>query len=344
MKSSLLKLGLASVIAFGAVTTSQAATKLDMATPWGGGIMLEYVARGAAANMELFTSNNVKVEVFPGGTLGKALKVTDTVKKGVAQIGHNWSGYDWGVDKTAILFGGFAGSMSWDKMMHWTFRGGGKEMWMDWRMAEFGVAAVPCGSAPRELFAHSHKPIRSLEDYKGMKVRTAGAWAEIAQKLGASTVILAGAEVYPALERKVVDAIEWGTPTHNIVMGFEKVAKYIVVPGVHQPIAMHECAVNKKVWDGMSDMVKKQITAGGKMMTWDLYMKLGHDDAPNWMKYVNSKKNEIIDLPQSFKDAAKKATDEWAEETGKKANDWFKKIWASQNAYKDAWSQAHRYR
>ena len=49
--------------------------------------MLEYVARGAAANMELFTSNNVKVEVFPGGTLGKALKVTDTVKKGVAQIG-----------------------------------------------------------------------------------------------------------------------------------------------------------------------------------------------------------------------------------------------------------------
>jgi TRAP-type mannitol/chloroaromatic compound transport system substrate-binding protein len=28
-------------------------------------------------------------------------------------------------------------------------------------------------------------------------------------------------------------------------MGFEKVAKYIVVPGVHQPIAMHECAVNK---------------------------------------------------------------------------------------------------
>mgnify|MGYP003314234405 FL=1 len=91
MKSSLLKLGLASVIGFGAVTTSQAATKLDMATPWGGGIMLEYVARGAAANMELFTSNNVKVEVFPGGTLGKALKVTDTVKKGVAQIGHNLS-------------------------------------------------------------------------------------------------------------------------------------------------------------------------------------------------------------------------------------------------------------
>ena len=52
----------------------------------------------------------------------------------------------------------------------------------------------------------------------------------------------------------------------------------------------------------------------------------------------------IIKKVESKKDAEKKATDEWAEETGKKANDWFRKVWASQNAYKDAWSQAHRYR
>ena len=49
MKSNLLKIGLAGLLGLGAVSTSQAATKLDMATPWGGGVMLEYVARGAAA-------------------------------------------------------------------------------------------------------------------------------------------------------------------------------------------------------------------------------------------------------------------------------------------------------
>ncbi|MCH2394650.1 MAG: C4-dicarboxylate ABC transporter substrate-binding protein, partial [Oceanibaculum sp.] len=59
---------------------------------------------------------------------------------------------------------------------------------------------------------HSHKPVRTLEDYKGMKVRTSGAWAEIATELGASTVVMAGSEVFPALERKVVDGIEWGGP------------------------------------------------------------------------------------------------------------------------------------
>ena len=41
MKSNLLKIGLAGLLGLGAVSTSQAATKIDMATPWGGGVMLE---------------------------------------------------------------------------------------------------------------------------------------------------------------------------------------------------------------------------------------------------------------------------------------------------------------
>ena len=343
MKSNLLKITLAGLLGLGAVGTAQAQQKLDMATPWGGGVMLEYAARGSAKNMEMTTNNTMKIELSPGGTLGKALKVTDTVAKGVAHMSHNWPGYDWGVDKTAILFGGFAGSMEWDKMMHWVFKGGGQEMMMEWRLEKFNVAAIPCGSAPRELFLHSHKAVRTLEDYKGMKVRTAGAWAEIAQKLGASTVILAGAEVYPALERKVVDGIEWGTPTHNIAAGFEKVAKYIIVPGVHQPIAMHECEFNKKTWDGFTDLRKTQLKAAGQLMTWDFYMDLGNSDAPNWMIYANSKKNEIIDLPQEFKDAAKNATDEWVAEQDQ-SNEWFVKVWKSQVDYAGLWSQAHRYR
>ncbi len=343
MKSKLLTIGLAGLLGLGAVGTAQGQQKLDMATPWGGGVMLDYAARGAAKYMETTSNNTFKIEVYPSGTLGKALKVTDTVSKGVAHTSHNWPGYDWGVDKTAILFGGFAGTMEWDKMMHWVFKGGGQEMMMEWRLEKFGVASVPCGSAPRELFLHSHKAVRSLEDYKGMKVRTAGAWAEIAQKLGASTVILAGAEVYPALERKVVDGIEWGTPTHNIAAGFEKVAKYIIVPGVHQPIAMHECEFTKSVWDGFSDLQKTQLKLAGQLITWDLYLDLGHSDAPNWQTYASNKNNEVIDLPKEFIDAAKKATDEWVAEQDQ-SNEWFVKVWKAQQDYANVWSQAHRYR
>ena len=44
--------------------------------------------------------------------MGKALKVTDTVKSNVAQAGHNWMGYDWGIDKATVVFAGMAGGLN----------------------------------------------------------------------------------------------------------------------------------------------------------------------------------------------------------------------------------------
>jgi TRAP-type mannitol/chloroaromatic compound transport system substrate-binding protein len=336
----------AAVLATGTFTASapaSAAENWSMATPWGGGPLLEYLAKGIGNEIELLTNNEIKIEVFPGGTLGKALKVTDTVKKGVAKIGHNWAGYDWGVDRTSVLFGGFSGTMPWEQMVHWYLRGGGQELLMQWRMEKFGVAAVPCGSQPPEIFLHSHKRVASLDDYKGMKVRTSGAWAEIATTLGASTVILPGSEVYPALERKVVDGIEWGTPFQNQSAGYEKIAKYIVVPGIHQPSAWHECLINKSAWDKLDERTQKLIQRAGQTWLFNFWLETGHRDAAVWQDFKKSSNNEIVDLDAGFKAAAKKATADWAAKQGE-GNEWFKKVWEHQQAYAATWSEADRYR
>ena len=328
---------------FAAATLPASAENWSMATPWGGGPLLEYNAKGNAKDIEFLSNNKYKIEVFPGGTLGKALKVTESVKKGVAQIGHNWAGYDWGIDRTAVLFGGFSGTMPHEKMTHWYFRGGGAELLMEWRLAKFNVASVPCGSQPPEVFLHSHKKVASIADYKGIKVRTSGAWAEIAQTMGAATVILPGSEVYPALERKVVDGIEWGTPFMNESAGYEKIAKYIVVPGIHQPSAFHECQVNKRVWDKLSDRDKKIIKYAGERMFFNFWMEVGHRDAPAFKNFLKQSGNEIVDLDADFKKQAKAATEAWAAKQGE-GNEWFKKVWEHQKAYAAQWSDSNRYR
>ena len=51
---------------------------------------------------------------------------------------------------------------------------------------KFGVIAFPCGIRPPEAFAHSHKPICSLDDFKGFKLRTVGAWCQIFLDSGAA--------------------------------------------------------------------------------------------------------------------------------------------------------------
>ena len=69
------------------------------------GVFLED-ANTYAGLVETMTNGDIKVNVFAPGMLGKDLKVTDIVKSGVAQVGHNWMGYDWGVDKATVIFGG----------------------------------------------------------------------------------------------------------------------------------------------------------------------------------------------------------------------------------------------
>ena len=70
---------------------------------------------------------------------------------------------------------------------------------------------MPLFARTAEAFLHSRKPVRTMEDLKGLKLRTAGAWLEISKSLGAASVTTPGPETYPMLERGAIDATEWGT-------------------------------------------------------------------------------------------------------------------------------------
>ena len=59
------------VAGLGASSLPASAEQWSMATPWGGGPLLEYNAKGIAKEIEFLTNGEIKVEVFPGGTLGK---------------------------------------------------------------------------------------------------------------------------------------------------------------------------------------------------------------------------------------------------------------------------------
>ena len=180
---------------------------IRMATAWSGGPHLELFAKGFASKVEKLTGGKVRFQVFAGGTIGSPLKITETVQKKIAPAGHTWSGYDLGVDKTSVLFGGYPGTPGAEGLLHWLYNGGGAELWEQWRMEKFGIVGMPCGGHSDEIHMHSKKPVRKIEDIKGLKWRTSGAAAEIGASLGASTVILAGGDVYPALEHDLVAAI-----------------------------------------------------------------------------------------------------------------------------------------
>lgn len=325
MKLKTLVVG--AVAAAGMAVTSSAGyaqkANWSMATPWGGGVFLEE-AKNFTEMVKEFTEGRVNITVFPAGTLGKALKVTDSVKSGVAQAGHNWMGYDWGIDKTTVIFGGYVGGLNEEEYFLWLYRAGGVELWEKYRMEKFGVVSIPCGIFPAEVFLHSKKKVTNLADYKGIKQRTAGAWAEVGGSLGATTVILPGAEVYAALERGVIDATEWSGPSANEPVGFHKIAKYIIFPGIHQPGATQECEFNKAAWDKISPRDQKAIRTAGRLHTFDSWTGHAYKDLGAYRRFEKSG-NTMLRLEQSFIDTAQKAGNDWADKVAA-ANPTFKEI------------------
>ncbi len=302
---------------------ASAAEQWSMATSWGGGPFLKKDAEGFAKLVDIMTDGSIKIQVFPGGTLGKALKVSDTVKSGVAETGHTWMGYDWGVDKATVIFAGMAGGLQPEELMLWLFQGGGAELQFEYRMDKFGVASIPCGIFPTEIFLHSKKRIQNLDDFKGLKMRTAGAWAEIAGNMGASTVILPGAEVYAALERGVIDATEWSSPSVNLPSGFHKIAKYVITPGIHQPAAVQECVFNKQAWDGISDRERELLKLAGKVNTLDSWSRYAYNDIAA-LAEMKANGNEFVELSPEFIKAGEAAAAKWSDQQAA-TNPWFKR-------------------
>ena len=340
--------GLSTALALAAGTLAFSASagaqehSFKMATGWGGGPLMEIGAQAFADKVAELSDGRIEIEVFPGGTLGPALKVSETVQQGVADMGHTWIGYDWGIDPTAVLFGGFAGSFDTERMLHWLYRDGGADLQAEWRDEKFNLVSMPLFIRTSEVFLHARKPVRSLDDIDGLKLRTAGAWLEISRGMGAAPVTMPGGDVYPALERGTIDATEWGTLWENVSPGFHRVTKYVIIPGVHQPTAPFELVINKDAWNSLSEADQQIIRDAAFMTTMSSWLTIGQEDAKA-IQFFREQGNEIIELDAEVQYAAREAGLAWAEEKAAD-NAWFARVLDSQKSFTDLWSGANKYR
>jgi TRAP-type mannitol/chloroaromatic compound transport system substrate-binding protein len=125
--------------------------------------------------------------------------------------------------------------------------------------AGFHVHVIPCGIIAPESSGWFDKPIKSVKDLKGLKMRFYGLGGKAMQKLGVSVSLLPGGEIFPALEKKAIDATEFSMPAIDARLGFYKVVKNNYFPGWHQQATLFELLINKNVWNGLSESQKMII-------------------------------------------------------------------------------------
>lgn len=309
-----------------------------MATPVPAGtLMYEYFTVLFTKHVKNLSNGRLIINPYAGGALGPALKVPESVKNGVAECGSTTPVYEVAQDPTSVLFGGYPGSMSDEQYFVWLYENGGEELKGKWRKEKSGVIGMTLGAGTTEII-HSHKPIRTLKDLQGLKMRTTGVWAELLPSLGASAVTLPASEVYPALEKKIVDAIEYADPGNNFPIGFHQIAKYIIVPGVHQPAWPWDLLINIQAWEKLPDDLKTIVKDAAKLTTFESWL-VHIDRSTKAMVEFRKSGNEIIQLSDEVLQKVSILADNWAQVRAAK-NPWFKQVYENQKAFRENWKNA----
>ena len=93
--------------------------------------------------------------------------------------------------------------------------------------------------------------ISTIRDYRGLKIRIPNLGGKVYARAGATTVLTPLAEVYPALERGVIDAAELIGPHDDMKAGLHRTARYYYYPGWHEPGTTLDFGFNKKAYEAL---------------------------------------------------------------------------------------------
>lgn len=162
-------------------------------------------AQGAAGEawakeIEKRTRGRVKINVFAGGTLTKANECYSGVVKGISDIGMSCFAYTRGrfpVMEAADLPLGYPSGRVATYAVN--------QFYQKMKPEELADVKVLYLHAHGPGLLHSRKPVRNLEDLKGLKIRSTGLSAKVVEALGGSAVAMPQGATYEALQKGVVE-------------------------------------------------------------------------------------------------------------------------------------------
>lgn len=203
-------------------------------------------------NVERMTAGAVKIKFFEPGALVPALECFDSVAKAALESCWTTPGYHTGKYPALSFFTTVPFGPQIGEFMAWKWFGGGNEL-RDEIYKPHNLISYDSFAIGPETSGWFKQPIDSLDQLKGLKMRFFGLGAKVMTKLGVSTQLLAGADIYPALERGVIDATEFSMPTIDIALGFYQIAKNNYYPGWHQQVSVSELLMNREIFKALDD-------------------------------------------------------------------------------------------
>ena len=321
-------------LGFPMVSRAQAPIKLRCQAGWPTKDAFYAYSEAFVKKIGDMTAGKLIFELLPAGSVVKPFDMLDAVHSGTLDSAHGACGYWYGKNTAYSLFGtGPAIGMDAQMLLGWVEQGGGKALYEElvngiMKYNVKGFLNVPMWNQPLGWFK---KEVKTAADFKGLKYRTIGLAVDLMKEMGASVVMLPGAEIVPALERGLIDAAEFNNPTSDRTLGFPDVSKICMVQSFHQPMECQEIIINKKKYDALPKEFQAIIATAATSLSAEMSYKAMSDNSRD-MAELTAKGVRFIRTPKEILEAQLKAWDAVIVKRSAE-NPFFVKVFESQKAW-----------
>jgi len=312
-----------------------------------GSEMWERIIEPITEGMRVATDGRVEIQAFPIGVLAGVFEGHKAVMDGRADLAHHYTAFEVNEHPANAFVGAIPGGMGPYAALNWLIGGGGTELWQEFKRDVQGTHPLLCGMTGTEVFMHSHRRVQTLEDLQGIRFRTAGAAADVIKALGGAPTVVPLPEIFTLLERQAIDSAEYGSPTQNHDLGFHKVAKYIIVPGIHAPSAVYGLVMKAETWDGLPEDIQAKFESVCRSVTASSLAEAEARDV-SIMKDWKEGRNEIVRIDPELENAVREEGRRWArrkaEELKAQGDDWMERMADAYYEFQDTWANNSGYR
>ncbi len=305
---------------------------LKLAETWGpNSPILGDTTRHMAAMAEKMSGGRLRIRIDSSNKHKAPFGIFDMVKAGQYDMGHTASYYYKGKIPSAMYFTTVPFGMIAPEQYGWFYYGGGLEL-MEKAYAPYGVLSFPGGNTGNQMGGWFSKEINSVDDLKGLKMRTPGFAGEVMAELGVAVTNIAPGELYTSLERGTIDALEWVGPALDLPLGFHRIAPYYY-SGWQEPAAEVQFLINQKSWEKLPEDLQEILRVAMRTAAYDMYAQSMDMNASAWDKMKEEYPSvEHKTFPPEVINALRQATEKLLDQEAAK-DPLVKEIIDSQRAY-----------
>ncbi len=286
------------------------------------------------------SGGRMNITVYGAGELVPPLEVFDVVSQGSVEMGHGAAYYWRGKTAAAQFFCTIPFGLNAHEQNAWLYYGGGLELWRE-VYEPFNLVPFPAGNTGVQSGGWFKKPIESMADLRGLKMRIPGMAGEVLRRAGGTPVTLPQPEIFTALQTGSIDATEWVSPYNDLALGLHRAARYHYYPGWQEPGPALECIVNREAWDSLPQDLQAIVRVACQATTLDMISEFMARNATALEQLQSEEDIENLEFPTEVLAGLKAITFEVIEEVAA-ADPIFARVWASYRGFMDrsrAWQE-----